>query len=203
MAVAIARCRTADSAAAPASPKVPQPRPRRDEIEGETDVRNHLRLLPPGWRPRTPGRGPKLSKTERSDEYIIERIKNGKPGAMPAYRLRCSVTARSWPSWPISGGSMTDMGIKQRRGCRRVAPNVSRHRFLRAAMGFAGLVLGIERPRQARSAGKHHRARDADALRQSERAAVRQQERADPGISDRTRRETGRAARRQVDARSG
>ena len=31
------------------------------------------------------GRGPKLSKSERSDEYIIERIKNGKPGAMPAY----------------------------------------------------------------------------------------------------------------------
>ena len=31
------------------------------------------------------GRGPKLSKSERSDEFIIERIKKGKPGAMPAY----------------------------------------------------------------------------------------------------------------------
>jgi mono/diheme cytochrome c family protein len=31
------------------------------------------------------GRGPKLSKSERSDEYIIERIKKGKVGAMPAY----------------------------------------------------------------------------------------------------------------------
>src|SRR5262249_41721505 len=34
---------------------------------------------------RHPGRGPKLSKSERSDEYIIERIKKGKIGAMPAY----------------------------------------------------------------------------------------------------------------------
>ena len=31
------------------------------------------------------GRGPKLSNSERSDEYIIERIKKGKGGAMPAY----------------------------------------------------------------------------------------------------------------------
>ena len=34
---------------------------------------------------RHAGRGPKLSKSARSDEYIIERIKKGKPGAMPAY----------------------------------------------------------------------------------------------------------------------
>jgi mono/diheme cytochrome c family protein len=34
---------------------------------------------------RHAGRGPKLSKSERSDEYIIERIKKGKMGAMPAY----------------------------------------------------------------------------------------------------------------------
>ncbi|MDE5451887.1 cytochrome c [Bradyrhizobium sp. CSA112] len=34
---------------------------------------------------RHAGRGPKLSKSERSDEYIIERIKKGKTGAMPAY----------------------------------------------------------------------------------------------------------------------
>ena len=34
---------------------------------------------------RHAGRGPKLSKSERSDEFIIERIKKGKPGAMPAY----------------------------------------------------------------------------------------------------------------------
>ena len=34
---------------------------------------------------RHPGRGPKLSKSERSDEYLIDRIKKGKVGAMPAY----------------------------------------------------------------------------------------------------------------------
>ena len=48
------------------------------------DVRDHLRLLPSGWRSPA-GRGPKLSNSERSDEYIIERIKKGKGGAMPAY----------------------------------------------------------------------------------------------------------------------
>lgn len=34
---------------------------------------------------RHPGRGPKLSKSERSDEFLVERIKKGKTGSMPAY----------------------------------------------------------------------------------------------------------------------
>jgi mono/diheme cytochrome c family protein len=34
---------------------------------------------------RAAGRGPKLVNSPRSDEYIIERIKKGKPGAMPAF----------------------------------------------------------------------------------------------------------------------
>ena len=34
---------------------------------------------------RAAGRGPKLSKSERSDEFIIERIKKGKVGAMPEF----------------------------------------------------------------------------------------------------------------------
>ncbi len=34
---------------------------------------------------RAAGRGPKLSKSERSDEFIIERIKKGKAGSMPAF----------------------------------------------------------------------------------------------------------------------
>jgi mono/diheme cytochrome c family protein len=34
---------------------------------------------------RAAGRGPKLSKSERSDDFIIDRIKKGKPGAMPAF----------------------------------------------------------------------------------------------------------------------
>jgi len=34
---------------------------------------------------RAAGRGPKLSNSERSDEFIIERIKKGKMGSMPAF----------------------------------------------------------------------------------------------------------------------
>ena len=34
---------------------------------------------------RSPGRGPQLMDTKRSDEFIINRIKNGKEGAMPAF----------------------------------------------------------------------------------------------------------------------
>ena len=34
---------------------------------------------------RAAGRGPKLSNSQRSDEFIIERIKKGKLGAMPAF----------------------------------------------------------------------------------------------------------------------
>jgi mono/diheme cytochrome c family protein len=34
---------------------------------------------------RTAGKGPKLAGTRRSDEFIINRIKMGKPGAMPAF----------------------------------------------------------------------------------------------------------------------
>ncbi len=34
---------------------------------------------------RSAGRGPQLMDTQRSDEFIRERIKNGKEGAMPAF----------------------------------------------------------------------------------------------------------------------
>lgn len=34
---------------------------------------------------RTEGKGPKLAGTKRSDAFIIARIRNGKPGAMPAF----------------------------------------------------------------------------------------------------------------------
>jgi mono/diheme cytochrome c family protein len=34
---------------------------------------------------RKAGRGPQLAATERSDEFIINRITNGKPGKMPAF----------------------------------------------------------------------------------------------------------------------
>jgi len=34
---------------------------------------------------RAAGKGPKLAGTMRSDEFIVERIKKGKLGAMPAF----------------------------------------------------------------------------------------------------------------------
>ena len=34
---------------------------------------------------RAPGRGPRLADTERSDDFILNRIRLGKEGAMPAY----------------------------------------------------------------------------------------------------------------------
>jgi len=34
---------------------------------------------------RVAGRGPKLAGTERSDEFMLNRIRTGKDGAMPAY----------------------------------------------------------------------------------------------------------------------
>jgi len=34
---------------------------------------------------RKAGRGPQLMGTQRSDEFIIKRITNGKPGKMPAF----------------------------------------------------------------------------------------------------------------------
>jgi mono/diheme cytochrome c family protein len=34
---------------------------------------------------RSPGRGPKLAGTDKSDDYIIKQIKDGKPPGMPAF----------------------------------------------------------------------------------------------------------------------
>jgi mono/diheme cytochrome c family protein len=34
---------------------------------------------------RADGRGPKLAGTKRSDDFMAERVRKGKPGAMPAY----------------------------------------------------------------------------------------------------------------------
>jgi mono/diheme cytochrome c family protein len=35
---------------------------------------------------RAAGRGPKLAGSDKSDEYLIGRIRSGKEGAMPSYR---------------------------------------------------------------------------------------------------------------------
>jgi len=34
---------------------------------------------------RVAGRGPKLAGTDKSDDFIIKQIKNGKPPGMPAF----------------------------------------------------------------------------------------------------------------------
>ncbi len=34
---------------------------------------------------REAGKGPKLANSQRSDEFIVQRIKHGKEGAMPAF----------------------------------------------------------------------------------------------------------------------
>ncbi len=34
---------------------------------------------------RAEGRGPKLAGSKKSDDYLLERIRKGKPGAMPAF----------------------------------------------------------------------------------------------------------------------
>jgi mono/diheme cytochrome c family protein len=34
---------------------------------------------------REAGKGPKLAASQRSDEFIVQRIKHGKEGAMPAF----------------------------------------------------------------------------------------------------------------------
>src|SRR4051794_37910850 len=34
---------------------------------------------------RTQGRGPKLAGSDKSDDYILHQIKNGKPPGMPAF----------------------------------------------------------------------------------------------------------------------
>jgi mono/diheme cytochrome c family protein len=36
---------------------------------------------------RSPGKGPQLMNTKRTDDFIRARIKNGKEGAMPAFGL--------------------------------------------------------------------------------------------------------------------
>jgi len=41
---------------------------------------------------RQAGKGPKLAGTQRSDAFIVNRVKNGKEGAMPAFEGSLSDT---------------------------------------------------------------------------------------------------------------
>jgi mono/diheme cytochrome c family protein len=72
--------------AEPASPASPPPPPEAspNDLDGEQVFLNTCGFCHQDGG-RAAGRGPKLSKSARSDEFIIERIKKGKPGAMPAF----------------------------------------------------------------------------------------------------------------------
>src|SRR4051794_21954389 len=72
------------SNAAGASNPLPQAEASPDDIEGGKMFATTCGFCHQDGG-RHAGRGPKLSKSERSDEYIVERIKKGKVGAMPAY----------------------------------------------------------------------------------------------------------------------
>jgi len=71
------------TAAAPASPPAPA-EASPDDINGEQMFATTCGFCHQNGG-RHEGRGPKLPNSERSDEYIIDRIKKGKGGAIPAY----------------------------------------------------------------------------------------------------------------------
>jgi mono/diheme cytochrome c family protein len=76
-------CVSAQQSPAPAA-KTPPAEASPNDIDGATMFATVC-----GWchesGGRTAGRGPKLAGTTRSDEFILNRIRNGKPGAMPAF----------------------------------------------------------------------------------------------------------------------
>jgi mono/diheme cytochrome c family protein len=58
--------------------------PDKIDIDGETMFATSCGFCHQGGG-RAAGRGPKLAGTTRSDDFIAERVRKGKPGAMPAY----------------------------------------------------------------------------------------------------------------------
>jgi mono/diheme cytochrome c family protein len=76
-------------AAQPASPMAGQGQTAGDHGDGATIDGKTLFATTCGFcheaGGREAGRGPQLAGTKRSDEFIINRITNGKPGKMPAF----------------------------------------------------------------------------------------------------------------------
>ena len=58
--------------------------PDKIDIEGETMFATSCGFCHQSGG-RAAGRGPKLAGTTRSDDFIADRVRKGKPGAMPAY----------------------------------------------------------------------------------------------------------------------
>jgi mono/diheme cytochrome c family protein len=66
------------------APAPPTPEASSSDIDGETMFATSC-----GWchqqGGRAAGRGPKLAGDKKSDDALIDRIRRGKPGAMPAF----------------------------------------------------------------------------------------------------------------------
>jgi mono/diheme cytochrome c family protein len=81
-AAALAQMPQQQPAAPPAA--APPPAAATGDIDGETMFATSC-----GWchqqGGRAQGRGPKLAGIQKDDAFIINRIKHGKPGAMPAF----------------------------------------------------------------------------------------------------------------------
>jgi mono/diheme cytochrome c family protein len=58
--------------------------PNKIDIDGETMFATSCGFCHQSGG-RADGKGPKLAGTTRSDDFIAERVRKGKPGAMPAY----------------------------------------------------------------------------------------------------------------------
>jgi mono/diheme cytochrome c family protein len=86
--LAVVICTALGSVAAAQSAGQPQPAPPPEASPNDIDGPTLFATLCGYCHQnggRTEGKGPKLAGTKRSDEYIIERIKKGKPGAMPGF----------------------------------------------------------------------------------------------------------------------
>ena len=70
--------------ASPVNSSATPPEASPNDLDGEQVFRNICGYCHQDGG-RAAGRGPKLSNSQRSDEFIIERIKKGKLGAMPAF----------------------------------------------------------------------------------------------------------------------
>jgi mono/diheme cytochrome c family protein len=77
-------CISAQQGPTPAAKAPPPGEASPNDIDGAT-----LFATVCGWchqdGGRAEGKGPKLAGTTRSDEFILNRIRNGKTGAMPAF----------------------------------------------------------------------------------------------------------------------
>jgi mono/diheme cytochrome c family protein len=84
LAPALAQTDTPPSPDTAAEAQVKPPEASSADIDGETMFATTCGFCHESGG-RIAGKGPKLSNSKRSDEFMINRIKNGKPGAMPAF----------------------------------------------------------------------------------------------------------------------